>query len=88
MTVELAQEGPGQGPFVWPDAPEDLEPWGTKQYEEAREKQDKWEERERNRGMNWPEDMKSLSEQARELLRGDVKWRGGELIGGTGEEKK
>lgn len=27
MTVELVQNAPGQGPFVWPDPPEDLTPY-------------------------------------------------------------
>lgn len=29
MTVEMAQTGEGQGPFVWPDNPEDLSPYVT-----------------------------------------------------------
>lgn len=27
MTVELVQNAPGQGPFIWPDPPEDLTPY-------------------------------------------------------------
>lgn len=32
MTVELVQNGPGQGPFIWPDAPSDLTPYVSLPY--------------------------------------------------------
>lgn len=27
MTVEMVQDEPGQGPFIWPDPPDDLSPY-------------------------------------------------------------
>ncbi len=78
MTVELVQGVRGQGPFVWPEVPEDLSPWGLR--EEGEEKYLKERRRQtemRERGEVEKGDKESLREKARELLAGKVRWRSG-----------
>lgn len=77
MTVELVQGRPGQGPFVWPEVPEeDMKRWRA----ELDEREKKAEERRlRSRPDESfklePEDAQGLKERARLLLQGKVRWR-------------
>ncbi|KAI9705410.1 MAG: hypothetical protein M1836_006165 [Candelina mexicana] len=70
MTVEMER------PFVWPDEPEDFEPWDKKTYDAAQESQKA--EREKyslKATQNPPEDRETIAEQARRLLTGKERWR-------------
>ncbi|CAF9928345.1 MAG: hypothetical protein HETSPECPRED_006809 [Heterodermia speciosa] len=81
MTVELAQTGEGQGPFVWPDPPEDMSPWGRKKERNkdyiphATRRQELTKQAEKDREMKVPDDADDLSRQAQELLNGKEKWK-------------
>ena len=68
MTVELATGEPGQGPFIWPEEPEDWRPWAKEQFADAFKQRDKIQKDRQNAGKVWPEDMGSVRSQAAKLL--------------------
>lgn len=69
MTVELVTGVKGQGPFVWPDEPENWAPWAKDQFDQARKEQEKAEERRKEGGRAWPEDMDDVGREARALAK-------------------
>lgn len=77
MTVEMVQDQPGQGAFVWPEEPQNLEPWKKEvkdledRYQEERTKRQQPDERHKLE----PVGAKGLKERARALLAGKVRWR-------------
>jgi len=77
MTIEMPQSMP----FVWPEEPEDLEPWDVKvQRAEQKERRVQREDRTRQgtvRGVPVEADRKSLKAQADALLHGKRRWRPG-----------
>ena len=95
MTVELVQGTKGQGPFVWPAEPDDLE-----KQKKAQDTKDKEQEVRRMRARQdeayklEPADATGLKERARLLLRGKVRWRpsweenGGTAVEAMGRGKK
>ena len=84
MTIEMKT---GDN-FVWPDVPEDLEPW-NKRVEQALEKEKEAQKEGRSQqgqelGRVGDEARTSLREKARALLEGKVKWRPGWQEHGVG----
>lgn len=77
MTIEMPAQGKGQGPFVWPDEPEDLKPW-DKELQDAIGKE-RGEMRKRSRIAEManmdPGDKGVLAKQARALVEGRRAWR-------------
>lgn len=83
MTIEMKA---GDN-FVWPDAPEDLEPWNQKlQRAQEEEKKEAMEGR-TQAGTNLQpvprDERKGIREQARALLEGRQKWKPGWQVHGT-----
>lgn len=77
MTIEMK---PGDN-FIWPDVPEDLEPWGS-----ALQKVQQTEKKEMREGMSTQgqnlqlvprNERDATREQARALLEGKIRWRPG-----------
>ena len=77
MTIELQ---PGDN-FVWPDPPEDLEPWDKKLQDATEMQKKEMQEGRSKQGQDLqpvPEQQrKTLKDQARALLEGRVKWKPG-----------
>ncbi|KAK8168712.1 hypothetical protein BKA80DRAFT_308407 [Phyllosticta citrichinensis] len=70
MTVEMDK------PFVWPEQPEDLSPWSHDLYHAAEKYRDTEQSKEDDRHAK-PRDVKTLRQQAEELLSGKAKWQPG-----------
>ena len=76
MTVEMVDDGtPGQGPFVWPQEPEDMTPWGRRNAEDEIEDMKKAYRDREQRSRKWPTDMGIMAKRAREMIE-QVKSRG------------
>ena len=59
---------PGQGPFVWPQEPEDMSPWGRPTADDKiKDMKQAWKDRER-RSQKWPADMGLMAKRAREMI--------------------
>ena len=96
MTVEMA---PGK-PFVWPEEPDDLAPWGnnlqaTKEAEKEQERrrtEPKEEDEAKVRKERGERERGSMSGRARALLEGRKEWRpsweehGGQALVAMGRE--
>lgn len=70
MTIEMPAGGrrldAGQGPFEWPQEPEDMSVWGRATHAQVIEKlQNRLVESESSK---WPSDTKSLANKAKEML--------------------
>ncbi|MCJ1268288.1 hypothetical protein MMC22_008175 [Lobaria immixta] len=75
MTVELARNAPGQGPFVWPDPPTDFAPWSKSIYHTAQKAQEKASKRRGPQADRLaPTDGRTIGEQAKALREGRARW--------------
>ncbi|KAF6235980.1 hypothetical protein HO173_005608 [Letharia columbiana] len=77
MTVEMVQGQEGQGPFVWPEVPDEVLAEG-REAQDARDKaveEQKMRQQPDERYKLDPRDAKGLKERARLLLQGKVRWR-------------
>lgn len=78
MTIELSLS-PGNGPFVWPEEPDDFRPWQKEQFDNAQEEQGDRQERAGREGARmWPKDEGGVRGMARSLLKGRGGGRGGQ----------
>lgn len=69
MTIEMVDDGtPGQGPFVWPQEPEDMRPWGRRNAEDEVEDMKKAYQDRAQRSQKWPADMGIMAKRAREMI--------------------
>jgi len=86
MTIEMK---PGDK-FVWPDVPEDLGPWEKGLQEAQQKERDEAKEGRSMQGQDLhivPRDeRKTITEQARALLEGKIRWKPGWEKHGTGTE--
>ncbi|MCJ1465880.1 hypothetical protein MMC07_004499 [Pseudocyphellaria aurata] len=77
MTVELVQNAPGQGPFVWPEPPTDFTPWSQKTWKAAKKSQEEAGKRTGPRAARMPlpdDEVATLADQAKALREGRATW--------------
>ena len=77
MTIEMINE-PGQGPFIWPEAPSSFKPWAKEQYDEGQLMQESKRSAREEPSRAWPdrEVGQSFRQQAKDRMK-KVRAKGG-----------